>query len=68
MSPDRDGGWEYKTVRPARGPTMKEASDPETVLNELGADGWEFTGTIDYVGGGTKYLIFKRKRGDGHER
>lgn len=68
MSVEHNSIWEYKTVRPARGPTMKEASDPETLLNELGADGWEFTGTIDYVGGGTKYLVFKRRRGDRHER
>ncbi|MDQ2050408.1 DUF4177 domain-containing protein [Natronolimnohabitans sp. A-GB9] len=52
--------WEYETVRPPRNPTMQEASDPEEVLNEFGSDGWELIGTIDYSGGGTKFLVFKR--------
>jgi hypothetical protein len=52
--------WEYDTVRPPRDETKKEAEDPKSVLNELGADGWEFAGTVAYEGGGTKYLLFKR--------
>jgi hypothetical protein len=52
--------WEYETLRPPRGSTKKEAVDPTDELNELGSDGWELVGTIDYVGGGTKYLLFKR--------
>lgn len=52
--------WEYQTIRPPRDETMKEATDPETVLNELGAEGWELVDSVDYVGGGTKYLICKR--------
>lgn len=52
--------WEYETVRPPRDETKKEAEDPREVLNELGADGWEFVETIDYDGGGTKFLVFKR--------
>lgn len=52
--------WEYKTHRPRRESTKKEAIDPKEALNELGADGWELADTIDYVGGGTKYLILKR--------
>jgi hypothetical protein len=30
------------------------------MLNELAADGWELDETIDYVGGGTKLLVFRR--------
>lgn len=52
--------WEYKTVRPSRGETKKEAEDPEAQLNDYGEDGWELVETIDYTGGGTKYLVFKR--------
>lgn len=28
---------------------QKEASDPKSALNELGADGWELAGTIEYT-------------------
>ena len=56
--------WEYETVRPPRDETMREASDPESLLNEVGAEGWELAATIDYTGGGTKYLVFKRPVGD----
>lgn len=59
MSPESTR-WEYTTTRPPREATRKEASDPETLLNEYGADGWEFTETIEYTGGGTKFLVFKR--------
>lgn len=52
--------WEYRTVRPERDETKKEATDPESTLDELGADGWELTETVDYEGGGTKFLVFKR--------
>lgn len=52
--------WEYKTIKPPREATNKEASDPKAALNELGAEGWELIDTIEYVGGGTKYLVFKR--------
>ncbi|QLG49367.1 DUF4177 domain-containing protein [Natrinema halophilum] len=52
--------WEYKTVRPVRGETKKEAEDPQEELNAHGEDGWELVETIDYTGGGTKYLVFKR--------
>jgi len=52
--------WEYKTVRPPRDETKKEATDPQTALNDHGAAGWEFVETIDYTGGGTKFLVFKR--------
>jgi hypothetical protein len=60
--------WEYETLKPPRGVTQKEASDPKTELNELGADGWELVDTIEYVGGGTKFLVLKRPadaEGDG---
>lgn len=59
MSSDR---WEYETLRPPRGSTQKEATDPKEALNELGAEGWELVDTVDYVGGGTKFLILKRRR------
>ena len=52
--------WEYKTVRPRREPTKKEAIDPVDELNDLGASGWEVVTTIDYVGGGTKFIVCKR--------
>ncbi|WP_232688601.1 DUF4177 domain-containing protein [Halobacterium zhouii] len=52
--------WEYAVFRPPRGETKKEAENPEDELNEYGADGWELAETIDYSGGGTKYLVFKR--------
>jgi hypothetical protein len=52
--------WEYKTLRPPRNATRKEATDPQSALDALGADGWEVTATVDYVGGGTKYIVLKR--------
>lgn len=52
--------WEYRTIRPPRTATNKEVEDPESTLNELGTEGWELVNTLDYVGGGTKYLILKR--------
>ena len=52
--------WEYETLRPPRDATRKEAEDPKAELNRLGAEGWDFVETIDYEGGGTKYLVFKR--------
>lgn len=52
--------WEYRSLRPPREETQKEAKDPTDQLNELGAEGWEFVETIDYTGGGTKYLVLKR--------
>lgn len=56
--------WEYETLRVPRGPTHKESSDPEEELNELGKDGWKLTETIDYVGGGTKFLVLRRPVAD----
>ncbi|WP_256687491.1 DUF4177 domain-containing protein [Halococcus qingdaonensis] len=52
--------WEYETLRPPRGPTQKETSDPKAELNELGAAGWELVTSVEYAGGGTKFLLFKR--------
>jgi len=63
MSGTRAIHWEYETVRPPRDETKKEAEDPKGVLNELGADGWELVETVEYDGGGTKYLVFKRPVG-----
>lgn len=60
MATDRSRQWEYKTVRPPTESTQKEAADPMKQLNELGNAGWELADTIDYTGGGTKYLVFKR--------
>jgi hypothetical protein len=59
MAPDSTV-WEYETLRPPRGRTKKEATDPKAEMNELGEDGWELVDTVEYVGGGTKYLVFKR--------
>ena len=63
MTPDQVTAWEYETVRPPRKATMEEASDPQELLNEYGREGWEFVNTIEYTGGGTKYLVFKRQAG-----
>lgn len=52
--------WEYETLRPPRGETKKESEDPKAQLNEFAADGWRLVATIDYTGGGTKYLLFER--------
>ena len=38
----------------------KEATDPKAQLNELGEDGWELVTSVEYAGGGTKHLLFKR--------
>ena len=52
--------WEYETLRAPRGETQKESEDPKRELNELAAEGWRFVDTIDYTGGGTKFLGFER--------
>ena len=52
--------WEYKAVEPTKGLTKREAVNPTAQLNELGSEGWEFTGTIEYDKGGTKFIVFKR--------
>jgi hypothetical protein len=54
--------WEYKTISPPRNATQKEATDPESALTALGAEGWEVTATVDYVGGGTKFIVLKRPK------
>ena len=59
-SNSRDTRWEYETLRPPRGETRKEAEDPKDAINELAAKGWRLVDTIDYTGGGTKYLVFER--------
>lgn len=59
--------WEYETVKPPRGATHKEATDPEAVLNERAADGWRFVDTVDYTGGGTKFLVFERPAAAGDD-
>ena len=60
--------WEYETLRVPRGDTRKEAEDPKAELNELANDGWRLVETIDYTGGGTKYIVFERPaRSDGDE-
>lgn len=52
--------WEYETLRPPRGETQKESVDPKAALNDLAAEGWRFVGTIEYTGGGTKFLVLER--------
>ncbi|MDZ7731458.1 MAG: hypothetical protein U5K37_11910 [Natrialbaceae archaeon] len=66
MSQPHQRRWEYRSVRPPREETMKEASDPTDRLNELGAEGWDVATTIDYESGGTKYIIMKRPMGGGN--
>jgi hypothetical protein len=66
---DETTRWEYHTLRPPRGSARAEASDPIEELNELGDDGWELVCGVDYVDGGTKYLVLKRpKDADDPER
>lgn len=60
MSQSADQRWDYRTLRPPRGESKKEAEDPQAELNAFGDDGWELVTTIEYTGGGTKYLVFKR--------
>lgn len=60
MTSSSETAWEYETVRPPREATREEAADPKEVLNDLGSEGWELAATVDYSGGGTKYLVFKR--------
>lgn len=60
VSDTADGRWEYETLRVPRGETKKESEDPKTEINELAAEGWRLTETIDYTGGGTKFLVFER--------
>lgn len=55
-----DSNCEYATLRPPRGDTKKEAEDPTAEMNNLAAEGWRLVETIDYTGGGTKYLVFER--------
>ena len=38
----------------------KESANPKDEINELADDGWRLVETIDYTGGGTKFLIFER--------
>jgi len=65
MDNDQSTRYEYYTLRPPREATKKEAADPVDKLAELGADGWELVTTIEYAGGGTKFLVFKRScKGD----
>jgi hypothetical protein len=63
MEPSATQRWEYRTVQPPREPSQKEARDPSETLNEAAAAGWELDETIDYVGGGTKLLVFRRPAG-----
>nr|WP_092907230.1 DUF4177 domain-containing protein [Halostagnicola kamekurae] len=60
MNQTMNDRWEYETLRVPRGETKKEATDPKAELNELAAQGWRLVETIDYTGGGTKYLVFER--------
>jgi hypothetical protein len=60
MASNRQQEWEYRVVKPPREPSQKEARDPTATLEEAAADGWELDETIDYVGGGTKFLVFRR--------
>jgi len=43
---------------------MHEVADPGDALNELGDDGWELVCSVDYSGGGTKFLVLKRPQRD----
>ncbi|MBV0924355.1 DUF4177 domain-containing protein [Halomicroarcula limicola] len=60
MSQPKSERWEYETLRVPRGETKKESEDPKSELNELAAEGWRLVETIDYTGGGTKFIVFER--------
>ncbi|WP_135851269.1 DUF4177 domain-containing protein [Halorussus salinus] len=60
MTADTTTRWEYRVVQPPREPSKKEVRDPSGLLDEMAAEGWELDETIDYVGGGTKLLVFRR--------
>ncbi|KTG11529.1 hypothetical protein AUR64_03225 [Haloprofundus marisrubri] len=61
MSRNDDAGrFEYESLRVPRGATKKESVDPKEELNEYAADGWRLVETVEYVGGGTKFLILER--------
>ena len=60
MDNDQSSRYEYYTLRPPREATKKEAADPVDELNDLGADGWELITTVEYSGGGTKFLVLRR--------
>lgn len=65
---DPDTHWEYETLRPPRSETRKESEDPKDELNELAAEGWRLVDTIDYTGGGTKFIVFERPAGSSDDR
>lgn len=60
MDRSKETYWEYETLRVPRDEAKKEAVDPQAELNDYAAEGWRLVETIDYAGGGTKYLIFER--------
>ena len=60
MVSNRPPDWEYRVVEPPRESSQKEARNPTGLLNDVADDGWELDETIDYVGGGTKFLVFRR--------
>lgn len=64
MSRQTDDHWEYETLRVPRGEVKKESVDPKGKINELASDGWRLVETVDYTGGGTKFLVFERPVGD----
>jgi hypothetical protein len=59
-SGDAGERWEYETLRPPREETRKESGDPKDEINELATEGWRLVETVDYTGGGTKFLVFER--------
>lgn len=61
MTRQGDHRWEYETLRVPREALKKESADPKAEINELAADGWRLVETIDYTGGGTKFLVFERR-------
>lgn len=61
MTRQEDPRWEYETLRVPREALKKESADPKADINELAADGWRLVETIDYTGGGTKFLVFERR-------
>ena len=60
MTQSDERRWEYETLRVPRGETKKESEDPKSQLNDYAADGWRLCETVDYTGGGTKFLVFER--------
>lgn len=49
-----------RNASPTARSDKKEVSNSKAEFIQLGAVGWELVTTIEYTGGGMKFLLFKR--------